>query len=392
MTIVIFGAGNIGRSFIGQLFGRAGYRVLFVDVNQALVAELNRRREYRVEVKGPRPEEIVVRDVAAIDGRDAGRVAEALAEADLAATAVGQGALPHLFPVIAQGLQRRRAAGRPPLDLLLCENLRHAAQVFAEGLRPHLPADFPMEAYLGLVETSIGKMVPIMPEAVVRQDPLVIHAEAYNTLPVDARAFRGPIPTVPGLDPKQNMAAHVDRKSFIHNLGHAACAYLGFIHDPSLRYVWQVVRVAELRAKAKAAMWESGRALMRRYPDEFTEENQEAHIEDLLERFGNEALGDTIFRVGRDLPRKLSRQDRIVGALLLDAAEDVPAPSTLATLVAALSFGATDEHGRPFPADEEFARTFESRGLDWVLTEVCGLDAAVPAEARIREEVVRLSS
>jgi mannitol-1-phosphate 5-dehydrogenase len=388
MTIVIFGAGNIGRSFIGQLFGRAGYRVLFVDVDEVLVAELNRRGEYRVEVKGPRPEEIVVRGVAAINGRDAGRVAEALVEADLAATAVGQGALPHLFPVIAEGLRRRRAAGRPPLDLLICENLRHAAPAFAEGLRPHLPVDFPMEEYVGLVETSIGKMVPIMPEAVKQRDPLVIYAEAYNTLPVDAKAFRGAIPEVPGLDPKQNMAAHVDRKSFIHNLGHAACAYRGYAHDPSLQYVWQVVRIPELRAAAKAAMWESGRALMRRYPEEFTEESQEAHIEDLLERFGNEALGDTIFRVGRDLPRKLSRHDRIVGALLLDAAEGVPAPATIATLVAALSFRATDEHGRLYPADEEFARNFEARGVEWVLTEVCGL----AEEAGIREAVARLSS
>jgi mannitol-1-phosphate 5-dehydrogenase len=387
MTIVIFGAGNIGRSFIGQLFGRAGYRVLFVDVDEALVAELNRRREYRVEVKGPRPEEVVVRGVAAIHGRDAERVAEALTKADLAATAVGQGALPHLFPVIAEGLRRRRAAGRPPLDILICENLRHAAPVFAEGLRSHLPVDFPMEEYVGLVETSIGKMVPIMPETVRQRDPLVVYAEAYNTLPVDAKAFRGPIPTVPGLDPKQNMAAHVDRKSFIHNLGHAACAYRGYVLDPSLEYLWQVVRIPELRVAAKAAMWESGRALLRRYPGEFTEENQEAHIEDLLERFGNEALGDTIFRVGRDLPRKLSRQDRIVGALLLDAAEGVPAPATIAALVAALSFRATDEHGRRYPADAEFVRSFEARGLDWVLTEVCGLDPAVPVEQAIREAV-----
>jgi mannitol-1-phosphate 5-dehydrogenase len=387
MTIVIFGAGNIGRSFIGQLFGCAGYRVLFVDVDGALVAELNRRREYRVQVKGPRPEEIVVRGVAAIHGRDAERVAEALTKADLAATAVGQGALPHLFPVIAEGLRRRRAAGRPALDILICENLRHAAPVFAEGLRSHLPADFPMEEYVGLVETSIGKMVPIMPEALKQRDPLVIYAEAYNTLPVDAKAFRGPIPKVPGLDPKQNMAAHVDRKSFVHNLGHAACAYHGYGHDPSLVYLWQVVRIPELRAAAKAAMWESGRALLRRYPGEFTEESQEAHIEDLLERFGNEALGDTIFRVGRDLPRKLSRHDRIVGALLLDAAEGVPAPATIAALVAALSFRATDEHGRRYPADEEFGRNFEARGLEWVLTEVCGLDPAVPVEQGIREAV-----
>jgi mannitol-1-phosphate 5-dehydrogenase len=145
----------------------------------------------------------------------------------------------------------------------------------------------------------------------------------------------------------------------------------------------------QVRRAVKSTMWESARALIRRYPGEFTEENQEAHVEDLLERFGNQALGDTIFRVGRDLPRKLSREDRIVGALLLDAHEDVPAPATSLTLAAALFFRAPDEHGQLFPADALFAREFEEHGLEWVLSEVCRLSEREPAEARLREEAKR---
>ena len=36
-SILIFGAGKIGRSFIGQLFGKAGYEVVFVDMDESLV-------------------------------------------------------------------------------------------------------------------------------------------------------------------------------------------------------------------------------------------------------------------------------------------------------------------------------------------------------------------
>ena len=32
--MVQFGAGNIGRSFIGQLFSRSGYEVVFVDIKK----------------------------------------------------------------------------------------------------------------------------------------------------------------------------------------------------------------------------------------------------------------------------------------------------------------------------------------------------------------------
>ncbi len=396
MKLVVFGAGNIGRSFVGQLFARAGYEVVFVDVSRPLVEALNRERRYRVEIRDRQPETIWVERVSAIDGGDTEKVADAIAEADVLATAVGQNALPHIYATTAAGLRRRERNGRGAIDIILCENLRSAAEAFRLGLRQHLPADFPLEDRVGLVETSIGKMVPIMPEAALREDPLVLYAEAYNTLILDAKAFRNPIPDVPGLDPKENMAAYVDRKAFIHNLGHAACAYLEFLVDSRAEFMWQAVENIEVRQAAKRAMWESGRALIRRYPGEFDEQNQEEHIEDLLTRFGNRALGDTIFRVGRDLPRKLSREDRLVGALLMDAAEGVPAPATALATAAAFFFEARDERDELFPADGEFLRDLGGTGFPTMIAQVCGLRRSVPAEARIlaavRAEYLKLQT
>lgn len=389
MTLIVFGAGNIGRSFVGQLFARAGYEVGFVDVNRSLVDAVNRERRYRIEIKDRQPETIWVEGVSAIDGADQEKVARAVAGADILATAVGPGALPHVYPAISAGLIMRRQHGRGPLDIIICENLRNAAHAFAQGLRSYLPSGFPLDDYVGLVETSIGKMVPMMPEAALRQDPLVLYAEAYNTLILDARAFKNPIPNVPGLDPKQDMAAYVDRKAFIHNLGHAACAYLGHLLNPDWRFIWETVGDPKVRRVAKVAMWESGRALIKRYPSEFDEQNQEAHIKDLLSRFANQALGDSIFRVGRDLPRKLSREDRLVGALLLDAAEGVPAPATTLALAAAFFFQARDGNGQLFPADAEFQQNLAENGVDTTLRLVCGLDESAPAERRIAAEVRR---
>ena len=157
MKLVQFGAGNIGRSFIGQLFSRAGYEVAFVDVMPEMVALLNERRRYRVEVKDERPETIWVENVRAVDGRDRERVVAELTTADIAGTAVGPAALPHLFPVIADAVRARQERGAPPLDIILCENLRSAADTVRAGVARLLPADFPLDESLGLVETSIGK-------------------------------------------------------------------------------------------------------------------------------------------------------------------------------------------------------------------------------------------
>lgn len=389
MKLLVFGAGNIGRSLVGQLFARAGWQVTFVEVSDALVDALNRARRYRIEVRDRVCETVWVEGVSAIHGSCREEVARAVAEADLIATAVGLSALPSIYPALAIGLQARRESGRGPVDIIICENLRNAAQAVAHGLREYLPADVDIASLVGLVETSIGKMVPITPRAAREQDPLVLHAEAYNTLILDAQGFRNPIPDVPGLDPKQNMAAHVDRKAFIHNLGHATCAYLGHLTNPSWVYVWQTVEDEVVRRAVKAAMWESGRALLRRYPEEFTEADQEAHIEDLLRRFGNQALGDTIYRVGRDLPRKLSREDRLVGALLMDVAEGVPAPVTALATAAALFFRAEDEHGELFPADAEFRQNLEQAGVEAILRFVCGLSTRRADDARVAAAIRR---
>lgn len=372
--IVVFGAGNIGRSFIGQLFSRSGYEVVFIDINDVIVNALNESRRYRIEVKDAHPETIWVENVRAVHGKDAEKVAEEIATADIMATAVGPNNLPYIYRNIAKGLLKRHGLGGGPIDIIICENVRNAAKIFREGLARHLPADYPLDSLVGLVETSIGKMVPIMPEEERRRYPLLVYAEAYNVLIADKKGFKRGVPKVDGLEAKENMAAYVDRKLFIHNLGHAVTAYLGYITDPNMRYIWEAINNKDVRRAVEIAMWESGRALIAEYPQEFNEENIGEYINDLIRRFGNKALGDTIYRVGRDVPRKLSRNDRLIGALFLDAKHGVPAPSTTLGAAAAIFFRAKDEKGELYEKDRVFVEEVYPRGIDCILKEVCGLN------------------
>jgi len=390
MKLVQFGAGNIGRAFVGQLFGRAGWEVVFVEIDHGLVAALNRERRYAVEIRDEPPERIVVEGVRAVDARDRGAVAEEIATADIAATAVGPHALDSVYPLLAAGLLRRRELRGGPLDILICENLRSAADIFRENLLRHLPEDFDLECDVGLVETSIGKMVPLISDAERRRDPLTVYAEAFNTLIVDGRAFKRPVPPVPGLDAKDNIAAYVDRKSFIHNLGHAAAAYLGFVAQPDRLYLWQALEDQRVETITRGAMWESGRALIAEYPAEFDPANQREHIEDLLRRFRNRRLGDTVYRVGRDLFRKLGAADRVIGALRLQMRRGIEPTATVAALAAALRFRATDEAGEPLPDDARFAAALETLGPEAMLADACGLDARSGADAQVIGRATRL--
>jgi mannitol-1-phosphate 5-dehydrogenase len=370
---VQIGAGNIGRSFLGQLFARGGYEVAFIDVVDAVIEALNTHHGYRVEIRDRQPETIWIENVRGVNGKDVAAAADTLVQCELCATSVGQGALRFIFPTLAQAIQRRHELGQPPLDVIIAENIRDGAEVFRAGLAPLLPEGFPLDAAVGLIETSIGKMVPIMSADDRAADPLLVFAEAYNTLICDARGFKNAVPGIPGVDAKQNITAYVDRKSFIHNLGHALLAYFSHLQAPELVCTWEAVEHPLIGEATRQGMWESARALIGKYPEEFSEANQGAHIEDLLSRFGNKALGDTIYRVGRDVSRKLSREDRVIGALLCVLGQGIDPQYTALCAAAGMRFRATDEAGVMFEGDAKFAAEVWPQGIEYVVDNVCGL-------------------
>ena len=372
--IVIFGAGKIGRSFIGQLFGTSGYNVVFVDVDPVIISLLNSRAGYRVVIKGEKEEEIFVKNVQAISALDKQAVADAVATAGIVAVSVGKNALEKVIPVIAMGLTKRYECDPDkPLDIILAENMRSAADFTREQLRISLPAAFPDETYIGLIETSIGKMVPIIPLAELEKDPLVVFAEPYNTLILDGKGFKWPIPDVKGLAPKNNIKAWVDRKAFIHNLGHATAAYYGHFHHPDSVYMYEVLEDEKVLMFTRNVMLQSADILRATYPEDFTPAALEEHIDDLLFRFRNKALQDTVFRVGQDLPRKLGSDDRFMGSIHMGETSHMPYNLIIRAMSYGFFFRARDEEGNYFPPDENILNTL-SKNFESTLISVLLFD------------------
>lgn len=373
--LVLFGAGKIGRSFIGQLFSRSGFEVVFIDIDARLISALNENNEYKVIIKSETgDEEIWVKNVRGIHGSKINKIAKEIAECDLMAISVGQKAFPHIVPAIAEGVKLRYSR-RPddPLDIILAENMRNAASAVGQKIDELLLEDIDLDEYLGLIETSIGKMVPIMTKAEVEKDPLLVYAEPYNTLILDRAGFKNGVPEVDGLAPKNNMTAWVDRKSFIHNLGHAAAAYYGNVKYPELIYLYELMAKKNVFEVTRKTMVQSANVLLKAYPDDFNKSDLVAHIDDLIDRFGNKALGDTVFRVGQDLYRKLGPNDRIAGAIRLAVQHQMPFNRILHILACSLAFKATDEQGTRNDSDIKFSLE-ANQGISHVLESICKLD------------------
>jgi mannitol-1-phosphate 5-dehydrogenase len=170
-----------------------------------------------------------------------------------------------------------------------------------------------------------------------------------------------------------NIKAWVDRKAFIHNLGHVAAAYFGFFKYPERKYLFEVLENHEVHLFTREAMEQSAKALIAEYPDVFTEDDLHEHIQDLVNRFRNNALGDTIFRIGSDLKRKLSGGDRIIGAIKLAQKHNCPYNRLIEVLIYGLLFRAKDESGQLFEGDIDFAHDLEL-DIDNLLTSVCGFN------------------
>ncbi len=371
---MILGAGRIGRSFIGQIFSRGGFEVVFVDIDHNLINLLNTHKSYKIIIKGEKDDTIQIQNIRGIHFDDTARILEEISSTSVTAICVGQAALPSVIPIIAKSLQIRSHSDRPqPLDIILAENMRDAAGYFRTELTHLLGNEFPLNKLAGLIETSIGKMVPFMTKEDLEQDPLQIFAEPYNTLILDKKGFRNPVPNIRWLAPKENMKAWVDRKSFIHNLGHAAAAYTGFLVHPDKTYLYEILDDPEIFLMTRHAMLESASVLMRIHPGEFIMEDLVDHIDDLLSRFRSKALRDTVFRVGCDLSRKLGPDDRLVAPIKEAIRSDLPYDRILYALVCGFYFMAKDETGSYHPADLKFYDNFKP-DIEYLLTKVCNFN------------------
>lgn len=365
---VQFGAGNIGRGFLGQLFHESDYEVVFVDVVTEVVDLLNERGCYTIRIASEQPEDINISNVRAVNGRNIEAVADELATADIACTAVGVNVLPAIATAVAAGIKKRSDQGSAaPLNIIICENLAHADDFLRDKVRATLPEEYHeyLTKNVGFVMSVVARMVPTMTEEQRQEDPLLVVVEAYKRLPVNKNGFVGEIPTIVGVEPQGNFQAYVDDKLFTHNCGHAVAAYLG--HLRGHEFMYQAMKDEKVVSVTRAALAETAQALIKCYGVD-PKEHQE-HIEDLLERFGNVALGDQVARVGRDPLRKLGPEDRLVGAAKFVLEQGIFPENVCKGIAAGLCF---NPEGDPTaPKIQEIVKT---SGPEAALAEVCGLN------------------
>ena len=379
---VQFGAGNIGRGFIGQLLFQSGYKTTFIDVNDKVISAINQVGSYTINIVGKKPRFLKIQNIKAVNARDVEAVTSELVSADIAVTAVGNNVLEKIAPLIANGLvERKKKNIDKPLNIIICENLLGAGQVLRKLVLESLDEalwDY-AKKNLGLVESVVSRMVPVVPRDISEKDPLYIAVEEYCTLPVDKEGFIGEIPDIRGMVPYENITAYEERKIYTHNAGHSICAYLGY--QKGYKFIWEALKDKEIYSVVTGALRETGEALIKKYG--FNSQKHYEHVEDLLSRFANKALGDTVCRVGRDPIRKLGSNDRLIGSAKLVSKYDIEPVNICKGITAALKYDYSED-----PSACQLADSIKQKGIDFVFKNICKIDPQCEIAKLVKGELI----
>jgi mannitol-1-phosphate 5-dehydrogenase len=372
-TAVHFGAGNIGRGFVGLLLHEAGYEVVFADVAAPLIDALAAADSYTVHEVGAGAEDHVVTKFRAINSAtDEASVVAAIADAEVVTCAVGPNVLKFIAPVIAKGLEARHASASP-VAVMACENAINATDRLREFIVTALDeSGADVQDVLDravFANTAVDRIVPAQPEGA----GLDVTVETYFEWAIDRTPFGGTEPDIPGAHYVDGLAASIERKLFTVNTGHATTAYYGFIAGADK--ISDAIALPAVRAAVEAVLAETSSLVVARH--HLDPAVHQAYVEAIIARFENPHLPDTVTRVGRQPLRKLSRDERFVSPAvgLVELGHDPTA--LLDAMGAALRFDVPDDEQS---VELQALLASDASAVD-VATQITGLDADHPLVA-----------
>lgn len=373
---VHFGAGNIGRGFIGVLLHQAGYEVVFADVVDALVDEMNAAKSYRVHTLDEVVQAEQVDNIRAVR-LDSPNCIQEMVDADLITTAVGVGNLPNVGQIIAEALKLRRD-GQPhrALNIMACENAIRATSTLKQEILRHVDADLAdwVEQEVGFADVAVDRIAPN--RAGYATEPLDAVVERFFEWDIEEPALKGAL-VIPGATFVAQLDPYLARKLYMLNGAHATAAYAGY--QKGCETVLAAMQDSEIAALVAEVQHEAMMGLLHRYP-QFEQPALEAYAERVRERFLNPHIHDDVARVGRDPLRKLSAQDRLVGPLLLAKA----AGAATEGLASAIALGLAYDNAADAAA-VQLQQDIAEHGVTATITRVTGL-----TEETIVQEIAQM--
>lgn len=367
MKDVHFGAGNIGRGFIGEILFKNGFDITFVDINAEIIDALKARGNYEIEIADETKDRIAVTNVTGLNNQqEPEAVVAAIAEADLVTTAIGPNVLPFIAELIAKGIQARRAADiQQPIDVIACENMIGGSDFLKEKVFTYLSDEdlTYVEAYVGFPNAAVDRIVPIQSH----EDPLFVSVEPFSEWVIDANMSKAKQLHLEGVTYVEDLEPYIERKLFSVNTGHATVAYNGSYQG--YETIDESLKDPEVLAQLKAVLNETGALLEAKW--QFDHETHQAYINKIVGRFENPNLSDLNSRVARTPIRKLGYDERFIRPLREASERGLSYQALLQTIARIFKYDDQQDE-----QSVELQTLLAEKPLEAVIKQVTGLENA----------------
>lgn len=304
-----FGAGKIGKGFIGDLLHQSGYDIVFADVVQPAVDEINRDGEYSLFLIDHEYQEQVIDRVSALSTiTQAEEVMDVIAKAKVITTSVMAVNLPKIAPILAKGLKKRLSEGREKAIVMACENAIMGTDILKKAMiDTGIITEAELDAAGVYPNTAVDRMVF---GGVHNGKEGIDVGDAYELAVEKGKLPDSDSEPVTGAEYVDDLGKYLRRKIYMINCGHAICSYLGYVYGYTI--VQDALRDPEIQSQVVAAVLESAAALEKEYG--FDHDDLVDYMNKMiLRRFTTPGISDPISRVAREPIRKISPDDRLMG-------------------------------------------------------------------------------
>jgi mannitol-1-phosphate 5-dehydrogenase len=385
-TAVHFGGGNIGRGFIAELFHKTGYRIVFIDVIDKLIDDINSTKSYTVtEVGADGERSFAIDNYVAINSKyHEAECIDEISKADIVTCAVGPNILKWIAPLISKGIQKR-SLPKKPLAVIACENMINATDTLKGFIvdEKNMPKDFVEKELSSKAEfgnSAIDRIVPTQPP----NAGLDVKIEKFYEWCVETSGFKSGHPEIEGVHWVDDLEPFIERKLFTVNTSHATAAYFGY--NKGVKTIHEAMADPEIKNEVHEALEETAHLIINKHG--ITKEAQEEYVNTIITRISNPHLEDVPVRVGRAPIRKLGRKERFIGPASQLAERGYDVTALIKGVEMALRFQNVEGDDESF----ELAKILSSLSAPEATTKLTGLEKDHPLYEKVLKAVEKVQS
>ncbi|WGI36628.1 mannitol-1-phosphate 5-dehydrogenase [Mesomycoplasma lagogenitalium] len=284
ISVLHFGAGNIGRGLIANIYKQNDVKIYFIDTNKEVVDKLNQLKKYQI-INVETNEKIEINDFKAIWSNEEKKIVDLINEVNIVSTSIQSNNLVYIQKYFQKADKSKKK------DIYCFENGNKISEQFKKSLN--------LNSNWNFINVSIDCIIP----QVINDEKMTVYVENYFEIIAQNNCYYKLklIKYVDQIDP------YIIRKLVLINGLHSAIGYLG--HFLNYQYTNQSFNDENIKKQIQNLANDLILALNWKY-NQFNKEDLIVYWNKITKRFCSKYINDLNVRVARNPLQKISINER----------------------------------------------------------------------------------